>query len=102
MSVKSLAGEVKLKVSFGELFLGRKKHLNQLWRIAIPFLEQQIDFYKNDPYGSPNSSLECLETVRDLLELLNKDNLEMEKKIEELENKIDELEETHRHSNKID
>lgn len=62
-------------ITFGELALGMDTHLNQLWRIAMDYLEHQIDFHKKDPYGDPHYHLQNLEDIKMLLEELNSELL---------------------------
>ena len=57
--------------TWGELAFGQETHLNQLWRIVMDYLDDQINFHRNDPYGDPHHSLQNLEDIKMLLEDLN-------------------------------
>ena len=56
---------------WGELVFGRNTHLDQLWRVAVDYLDGQIEFHKNDPYGDPDYQLRSLEDIKMLLNTLN-------------------------------
>ena len=65
--------------TWGEMAFGQETHLNQLWRIAMDYLEHQINFHKTDPYGDPHYNFQNLEDIKMLLEDLNTALLECQK-----------------------